>query len=248
MEEARAKCPNCGSSFPAGATFCPECGYVVPISAPVAPPPAVERIVVPTPQPSVVYVQPPVEAPRETNWGPWVAIAVVILLVVGGFALWSGGFLGGGGAAAPPPTTVTIDNSPRMSSETPPQSQQPAATPASVPPAPPAATPPAATPPPAAAPPSKTPAIDIVSVKGQALETGDVEWKYGYTMVLRNNTDQAVTGTYRIQFLDEQGYPVDDAVMKDLVVPANTKISFDGVSMIKAPLAQRIRTLRAELR
>ena len=36
--------------------------------------------------------------------------------------------------------------------------------------------------------------------------------------------------------------------MNDLVVPANTKLSFDGVAMIKAPLAQRIRTLRAEMR
>lgn len=239
MEEARAKCPNCGSAFPAGASFCPACGYVVPITAPVASPP-VERIVVPPPPPppSVVYVQPQVEAPREANWGPWVAIAAVILLLGGGFVLWSGGYLGNSSAASTPPTTVTIDNSPRMSSETPPQSQQPGAPPAAAP----------ATPPPAAVPPANTPAIDIVSVKGQALETSDVEWKYGYTMVLRNNTNSAVTASFRIQFLDEQGFPVDDTLIKDLVVPANAKLPYDGFSMIKAPLAQRIRTLRAEMR
>ena len=113
--------------------------------------------------------------------------------------MWSGGYLGSSSAATPPPTTVTIDNSPRMSSETPPQ------TPATVPATPPAATPPPAAVPPAT-PPSKTPAIDIVSVKGQAIETNDVEWKYGYTMVLRNNTNAAIKGNYRIQFLDEQGF------------------------------------------
>jgi hypothetical protein len=245
MEDAKAKCPTCGSAFPAGATFCPECGYVVPVSTPASP--SLQRIVPPTPQPSVVYVQQPAAEPRESNWGPWVAVAAVILLIGGGFALWSGGYIGGGSPAAAPPTTVTIDNSPRMSSETPPDSPQLAVLPAPAPVTPPAATPPPAVAPPAA-PPSKTPAIDIVSVKGQALETNDIEWKYGYTMLLRNNTDAAVKGTYRIQFLDEQGFPVEDALMKDLVVPANAKLSFDGVSMIKTPLATRIRTLRAEMR
>lgn len=245
MEDAKAKCPTCGSAFPAGATFCPECGYVVPVSTPT--PPAVQRIVPPTPQPNVVYVQQPAAEPRESNWGPWVAIAAVILLIGGGFVLWNGGYIGGGNPAAPPPTTVTIDNSPRMSSETPPASPQLTALPTPAPATPPAAAPPPAVPLPVV-PPSKTPAIDIVSIKGQALEKNDIEWKYGYTMLLRNNTNAAVKGTYRIKFLDEQGFTVDDALMTDLVVPANAKLSYDGVSLIKTPLAERIRTLRAEMR
>lgn len=161
--------------------------------------------------------------------------------------------MGGGTTAVSPPTTVTIDNSPQMSTETPSNPEQPAAIPtlASAPapaPAPaPAATPiPAVIPP--AAPPSSPPAIDIISIKGQALETNSIEWQYGYTMLLRNNTNAAVKADFRVQFLDEQGFPVDDALVSDVLVPANTKMSYDGVSMIKTPLAERIRTLLAEIR
>jgi hypothetical protein len=92
------------------------------------------------------------------------------------------------------------------------------------------------------------PAIDIVSVKGQPLEKNSTEWKYGYTLRVRNNTNADVKANFRIQFLDEQGFPVDDDVMNDLVIPANVEISFDGEDLIKAPLAERIRTLWAELR
>jgi hypothetical protein len=129
-----------------------------------------------------------------------------------------------------------------MSSETPQSSPEPVALPTPAPAAPPAATPPPT------APPSKTPAIDIISVKGQALETNAVEWKYGYTLRLRNNTDAAVKANFRVQFLDEQGFAVDDDLMNDIVIPANAELDFDGVDLIKTPLAERIRTLRAEMR
>ncbi len=244
MEEAKAKCPSCGSSFPAGATYCPECGYGVPVTA-AAVTPVIQKIVPPAPQSNVVYVQPPVTVPRESNWGPWIAMATVVILVAGGIALWNGGYLSSSTPAtpaAPAATTVTIDNSTPPSTEKPPAAVQLAidTTPAAMPP-------PAVTPP-AAEKPAKSPAIDIITVKGAALETGAMEWKYGYTLQVRNNTDAAVTTSFRVQFLDEQDFPVDDDVMNDLVIPANTELSFEGQDMIKTALAERIRTLRAEVR
>jgi hypothetical protein len=103
-------------------------------------------------------------------------------------------------------------------------------------------------PPPPAVIPATSPEIDIITVKGAALEKGDIEWKYGYTLKVRNNTDAAVTTSFRVQFLDEQAYPVDDDLMNDLVIPANTELTFDGSDMIKTALAERIRSLRAEVR
>jgi hypothetical protein len=41
---------------------------------------------------------------------------------------------------------------------------------------------------------------------------------------------------------------VDDAVMNDLIIPANAEVNFDGNDMIKASLAEKIRTLTAEVR
>jgi hypothetical protein len=243
MEDAKAKCPTCGSAFPAGATYCPECGYVVPVSAPAAAPP-VPKAAAPSPQSNVVYVQPPAPAPapapREANWGPWVAIAALVILVGGGVLLWNGGYLGGGNAPTPAASNVTIENSPQMSTETPPATMPPQAQQ-------PAATPPPATPP-AAVPPSNTPVIDIVSVTGHALDTSPTAWKYGYTVRLRNNTAAAVKVNLRVQFLDDKGFPLDDALMNDLAVPANTELSFDGDTSLSTSLAQRIKTLRAEVR
>jgi len=236
MEDAKAKCPTCGSTFPAGATFCPECGYVVPVTSPAAYPP--EPIASPpAPQPSVVYVQPPAAAPRESNWGGWIVAAVFLLLAGGGFVLWSGGYFGGGGPPAAPASNVSIDNSPQMSTETPPS--RPEAAPAV------ALTPPSLPP---AAPPSNTPVVDIISVTGHALETSLADWKYGYTVRLRNNTAAALKVNIRVQFLDDKGFPIDDALMNDLAIPANTELSFDGDKSLSTSLAERIKTLRAEVR
>jgi len=244
MEEARAKCPTCGSEFPAMATFCPECGYVVPFSSPVASPPA-EKPETPHPQSNVVYVQPSPVAARESNWGPWVVVAVIVVLVGGGLVLWNNGYLGTSPGSAQPATNVNIDNSPQMSSEQPPLVTEPAALPLPAP-SPPPATPPPATPP--AAPGNQSPSLDIISVKGQPLETGDVEWKYGYTLRVRNNTSAAVTATFRIQFLDEQNYPVDDDLLSDITIPANDEVEFSGVDRIKSELAVRIHSLLADMR
>lgn len=242
MENASANCPSCGSVYPAGATFCPTCGYVLPAAKPAG---AVnEQQAMPAPAPSipqsnVVYVQPAEAAPREAGWGPWIALIVLALVVAGGIVFWNLGYLGSSSPVAPASTSVTIDNSAE-----PPATPEPGAPP-----------PAAAVPPPPASPAtppgdntSRMPAVDIISVEGRALEKNAYEWRYGYTLRIRNNTDGDVKSSFRVQFLDAQDFPVDDDVMSDLVIPARTEMSFDGEDMIKAPLAERIKTLRAEVR
>jgi hypothetical protein len=235
MEEAKLTCPTCGSLFPAGARFCPKCGYVVPSTAPTGyaePAPA-----------SVVYLP----AESSSPWAPWIAALSLALLVGGGLALWSAGYF-----TREPSTTIVAANEP----QTPPQviTQAPApdvhiTTPAPDPPkvivtTP--AQPPLVVRPPAEETPVKLP--EIVSVVGRALETGPSNWRYGYTVKLRNTADVAKTVDMTISFLDTSGFVIDDVIVQDVVVPANSSKLYDGDAIIRAAVAGTIKTVKAEFR
>ena len=125
IEEASARCPSCGSMYPAGATFCPQCGHVLSTSSAAAAPAetpmqASTPAATPAPNqsPNVLLIQPHESEARESNWGPWVALILVLVLVAAGFAMWSAGYFGTTTAAptTQPDTRVSIENSPQVSS------------------------------------------------------------------------------------------------------------------------------------
>jgi len=231
MEEAKARCPKCGAAFPAGARFCPTCSYELPSSATAAP--EVESTPKPSPAPPVVYVPPSTPA-GDSSAGAWAALIIFVVLLAAGVLLWNSGYLGMESSSATP--SVTIENSPQISPQ-----QQPADPPAQV-------TPPASPPPQPPPPPSKQPDIEIVSVRAEALETGSIEWKYGYTLKLRNNTIRDARVDLKIEFVDAQGFTVDDDLLNGAFVPANSEREFHDFDMLKAALAEKVKTVRAELR
>jgi hypothetical protein len=237
METAPINCPTCGAPFPAGANFCSKCGYTVPetITHPGGPPPTV--LMVPTQTPA-------------TNWAPWIAGIVVVLLAVGGGVLWNMGYLGGAAStpavapptgtapAEPPPTApqnITINTPPAAPPEAPPQNITINT--------PPPATPPAA--PPAAEQPVADSKLEIVSVSAKVLETGEREWKEGYELKLRNLSNADMHVNIKIQFLDAKGFVVDDDLLDDLLVPANSEKSFADADVINADVAATIKSVKA---
>lgn len=243
MENATINCPTCGSIFPAGASFCPKCGYVVPVTRPQA----AEFV----PPAQVVYVE---QAPATPSWIPWITGIVLTLLVAGGIALWNMGYLGGSAALSSETSSRIVEASPAPAAQQPDINitLPPANNVAAPPPAqdisitlPPGATPPA-TPPPV--PPASGQAAEIVSVRAEALETGQAEWKYGYTLKLRNTSASDKPVQLKISFVDGQGYIVDDVLTGELVIPANSEKSFAGADMIRADLAATIKSVKAEFR
>ena len=249
METAIIKCPTCGADFPAGARFCSKCGYTVP---PTTTHPAVDVIVAPAAPPTIMYVEQPVVT--ATNWTPWIAGIVVVLLAAGGGVLWNMGYLGGTAAtpvvvtgdkalaAAPAPATpqsITINTPPAPAAATPP----PVINITNPPPADaPAVTPPAANPPLSSTKP------EIVSVSARPLDTSGAQWKEGYELKLRNQSGTEIRVNVKVQFLDANGYVVDDDLMNDLVVPAYSEKSFAGADMIDAAVAPTVKSVKALFR
>jgi type IV secretory pathway VirB10-like protein len=242
MEGAKMKCPTCGAEFPAGAKFCPQCGYVVPSTMPTS------EV---TPTTNVVYVQP--TETTDTNWAAWTAVGLIALLIAGGVTLWNLGYLGNEPSAANP--TVIENNTPAPS----PPAQINITTPAPKPAPPVVITPPAnppATPPPIivnppanppAAPPVAVTLPSIVSVSGKVLDsTQPGEWRYGYTLRLRNDAARAQHVDVRLHFLDANGDEVGDSVVKTIDIPANTVQTYNGDTYIDAGVAPRITTVKAE--
>lgn len=240
MENATINCPTCSSVFPAGASFCPKCGYVVPATLPQT----AEFV----PPAQVVYIEQPPAAP---NWTPWITGIVLALLGAGGIALWNMGYLGGSAALSGEASSRIIEANPT------PAAQQPDIN-ITLPPANNAAAPPPLvqdiniTLPPGATPPPVPPAsgqpAEIVSVRAEALETGQAEWKYGYTLKLRNTSASDKPVQLKISFVDGQGYVVDDVLTGELVIPANSEKSFAGADMIRADIAATIKSVKAEFR
>jgi hypothetical protein len=67
-------------------------------------------------------------------------------------------------------------------------------------------------------------------------------------MKVRNNTLAPVTASFRVQFLDAQKFPVDDDLMENILIPANTEIEVSDYDMIPAGLAERVESLLVEQR
>jgi hypothetical protein len=276
MPDVTYKCPACDADLPPGARFCPNCGFVLAENTGTLPPavttarlddapgsnghpgssnghPAGEDNHPPgaTPQSTVVYVQqPPTAREAQSNTAVLAAVVVVGLMAAIGIILWNLGYLGGAShqtESTPPPTNITIHNPAQppannviVPSTSPPQTA-----------APPAA-PPAQQAQPAAAPTPATPAppppVDVVAVSAQATDTSAAQWHYGYTVKLRNNTTTPQTVNLRIKFLDGQGYVVDDTLMNNVYVPANTEQDYQDYKLIDAVTAAKVKSVKAEMR
>jgi hypothetical protein len=218
----------------------------------------------PSPQSTVVYVQQPPtgrEAP-SSSMAALVSVICIGLLAVIGVVLWNLGYLGGsqgrtailGSTQTQPPPNITIQNPPQSPDTNiivPGNQQNPAPPTNNIIVPPPATTPPATPPPPATNPPatpSGIPPVDVVSVSAQATNTAAALWHYGYTLKLRNNTSKATNVNLRIKFLDADGYVVDDALMNNVFVPANTEQDYEDYKLIDSTLAARVKSVKAELR
>ena len=239
MDTKNINCQTCGYEMPQAFAYCPQCGYAVDGEREEAVAPVTEAGREAPGAPGVVYLQP--AAAREVNWAPWLALTIVVMLAAV-VLLWNQGYLRAWEPAEPAATNVTIDNSPQMSGARPPDGMNPGA----IPPAGPQPPPEPALP--EGEPAVLPPALDIISINGKALETAGPEWKYGYTMRVRNNTLAPVTASFRVQFLDTEEYPVDDDLVEGILIPADSEIEVSDFDMIPAELAERINSLLVEQR
>ena len=255
------KCSACGSAMPADSRFCPNCGAVL-----VAAAMNIEPVVIPVPpleqpqQPQSTYVK--VEQPRDNsssaNWGAIVGVMGLGLVALGLLAAWNFGLFTREREKGEQPAAVAGSEKQQPAAmpdmnidiQMPPNQAPPASTPDINVTLPPAATPPATPPPsvPPAPPAQPVPGVEVVSISAEATDKLGADWTYRYIMKVRNNTSGDIRRSFHIEYLDAQGFVVDDDLLENVVVPANTELEFQETDTVRAEDGPRIRTVRAEPR
>jgi hypothetical protein len=90
--------------------------------------------------------------------------------------------------------------------------------------------------------------VEIISVSADPLERSGAQWRYGYTFKVRNNSSADARVTVQVKFLDGDGYVVDDDIVSELLVPANTEQVVNDEDTLDADLARRVRSVNASFR
>ena len=79
-------------------------------------------------------------------------------------------------------------------------------------------------------------------------EKNDVWWKYSWILKIQNDSDEALSFDATIEFLDEDGFIIDDDSEYNLIVEPGTVGSFAGYDLIDADVAPNIKKVNAKVR
>jgi hypothetical protein len=88
--------------------------------------------------------------------------------------------------------------------------------------------------------------LDIIDVSTRVTERNNSWWRFAWILVLRNNTDAALSADATIEFVDADGFVIDDVNEYRLVVPANAQREFTGSTLINLPGAGNVSGVRGK--
>ena len=92
--------------------------------------------------------------------------------------------------------------------------------------------------------PMQRPGVRVVSLSGRVTEMNDVWWKWSYLLVVANTNDEAVTFDANIQFLDRDGYVVQEKQEYGLNLQPNCTNRITGYDMINPGPAAQVKSLK----
>lgn len=92
------------------------------------------------------------------------------------------------------------------------------------------------------------PAIAIVEIDTRVTERNNTWWKFAWKLTLRNNTSQATSVDAKIEWLDVDGFVVDDDNARGLGVSPGEANTFTGYGLVTADVAGSIATVQAKIR
>ena len=92
------------------------------------------------------------------------------------------------------------------------------------------------------------PSVEIVSIDTKVTESNNAWSKYAWKLTLKNPTE--ATGSYvaTIEFLDSDGFVVDDATVYDLIITPGEERVFTGYELVDASVAGNISSVGAKVR
>jgi len=89
--------------------------------------------------------------------------------------------------------------------------------------------------------------IEIISIDTRLVEANDTWSKIAWKLVIKNLTDKKVIFHANIEFLDKDGFLVDDTFESNLIISAQSEQSFTGTTLIDAPLIERVSSIQAKV-
>lgn len=88
--------------------------------------------------------------------------------------------------------------------------------------------------------------LDIIDVSTRVTERNDSWWRFAWILVLRNNTSAPISASATIEFVDADGFVIDEDNEYRLGVPANSQREFTGSKLVSMPGAGNVSGVRAK--
>ena len=89
--------------------------------------------------------------------------------------------------------------------------------------------------------------LAIVDVDARITESTDVWSRFAWKLTLRNGLSNAVEVNATIEFLDADGFVIDDTTEYGLVVPSGETREFTGYDLLDASIAPNVKGVKAKL-
>lgn len=89
------------------------------------------------------------------------------------------------------------------------------------------------------------PSIQIVRVATKITEKNDAYYKFSWILTIKNDADANKSFTAKIEWLDKDGFIIDDDVVHDLTIGANKEKHFTGYALTDADVADTVSNVRA---
>ena len=89
---------------------------------------------------------------------------------------------------------------------------------------------------------------EIISIDAKVTEKNDIWWKNAWILVIKNDSPSNLSFDATIEFLDADGFVVDDDRVYDLQVNAGEQETFTGYALVDASVAPNVKQVHAKVR
>lgn len=91
------------------------------------------------------------------------------------------------------------------------------------------------------------PSLEIIRVATKITEKNNAYYKFSWILTVKNDADSSKSFTARIEWLDEDGFIIDDDIAYDLTIAAGEEKLFTGYALTDAEVAETISNVRAKI-
>ena len=94
---------------------------------------------------------------------------------------------------------------------------------------------------------TQEPSIQIVNIATKITEKNDAYYKFSWILTVKNSAESSKLFTAKIEWLDKDGFIIDDDIAYDLTIGANKEKHFTGYTLTDTDVASTVSTVRAKI-